>query len=938
MDTIQPAECAGGCFYLIESMPILATKLYIPPPRPKVVRRPRLIERLNAGRHRKVTVISAPAGFGKTSLVSEWVAGLGGVAWLSLDAGDGELPRLLTHLIAALQTLAPNFGANVLTMLQSAQPPREAAGIDALLTPLINELTTLPHHIILVLDDYHVLEAAPNGGRPQPGAIDHALTFLIEHLPPQLHLVITTREDPQLPLARLRAQGQLTELRAADLRFTTAEVADFLNQVMGLKLAAADIAVLEARTEGWIAGLQLAALSLQDQQDVSSFIQAFAGDHRYIVDYLVEEVLQRQPAGVRNFLLQTAILDRLHGGLCDAVTGQQDGSARLEALERGNFFVVPLDDKRRWYRYHHLFADVLAAHLRAEQPGEIATLHQRASAWYEQHGSVDEAIRHALAAEDFTHAAALVELALPALRQHRQEAAALGWLKVLPDDLIQCRPVLSVGYGWALLASGQLAAVEARLRNAERWLNTGLDTGTGVIIVDDEQFRLLPGMIAVFRAGLALALGDVTNTVKFARQALDFFPEEEQLGRGSATALLGLAFWRSGDLTAARRTYADGMARVQLAGNISDVISSTIALADIGIAQGHLQEAMHTYEQSLQFAMAQHPEGSRPIRGTADLYVGLSELCCEHNELPAATQHLLKSQELSERTGLPQNSARWHVAMALIREAQGDLDGALVLLAAAERLCVSDFYPNVRPIAALKARVWIAQGRLAEALGWAHEQGLSTDDDLSYLSEFDHITLARVRLAHEQRERTESGGLAVIELLGRLLQAAEAGGRTGSVIEILLLEALAHHAQGDLPAALAALERALTLAEPQGYIRRFVDEGQPLAQLLRAAAARQITPDYTAKLLAAFGVEQPSQAAPPPHPTASTAQPLIEPLSQRELEVLRLFKTELSGPEIAQELVVALSTVRTHTKGIYSKLNVNSRRAAVKRAEALGLL
>ena len=347
---------------------------------------------------------------------------------------------------------------------------------------------------------------------------------------------------------------------------------------------------------------------------------------------------------------------------------------------------------------------------------------------------------------------------------------------------------------------------------------------------------------------------------------------------------------------------------------------------------------MRTYEQSLQFALAQHPEGSRPIRGTADLYVGLSELCYEHNELPAATQHLLKSQELSERTGLPQNSARWHVAMARIREAQGDLDGALVLLAAAERLCVSDFYPNVRPIAALKARVWIAQGRLAEALGWAHEQGLSTDDDLSYLREFDHITLARVRLAYYQRDRTDSAGLAVIELLARLLQAAEAGGRTGSVIEILLLQALAHHAQGDLPAALAALERALTLAEPQGYIRRFVDEGQPLAELLRAAAARQITPDYTAKLLAAFGVEQPSQAAPPPHPTASTAQPLIEPLSQRELEVLRLFKTELSGPEIAQELVVALSTIRTHTKGIYSKLNVNSRRAAVKRAEALGLL
>ncbi len=931
-----------GLFYLIESMPILATKLYIPPPRPKVVRRPRLLERLNAGLHRKLTVISAPAGFGKTTLVSAWVAGMGGVAWLSLDAGDGDLVRLLTHLIAALQTLAPNFGTSVVAMLQSTQPPRAAAEIDALLTPLINELTTLPDPILLVLDDYHLLDAAPKGF-PPPGTIDHALTFLIEHLPPQLHLIITTREDPQLPLARLRAQGQLTELRAADLRFTATEAADFLNQVMDLHLAAADIAILEARTEGWIAGLQLAALSLEGQQDMAGFIRAFAGDHRYIVDYLVEEVLQRQPAPVRSFLLQTAILDRLSGDLCDAVTDQQGGSVRLEALQRGNYFVVPLDDKRHWYRYHHLFADVLAAHLRAEQPGQIATLHRRASAWYEQQGSVDDAIRHALAAADFAHAAALVELALPTLRQRREEAVTLGWLKALPDDLIQCRPVLSVGYGWALLASGQLASVEARLHSAERWLATGM----GAIVVDDEQFHLLPGMIAVFRAGLALALGDVTNTVKFARQALDFFPEEEQLGRGSATALLGLAFWTSGDLTAARRTYADGMARVQLAGNISDVISSTIALADIGITQGRLHEAMSAYEQSLQLATAQHPdfdvsaqsnEGPQPIRGTADLYVGLSELYREHNDLPAASQHLLKSKELGERTGLPQNRSRWHVAMARIREAQGDLDGALQLIDEAERLYVSDFYPNVRPVAALKARVWIAQGRLAEALSWARVQGLSTHDDLSYLREFDHITLARVRLAHYQRERTESVGLAVIELLARLLQAAEAGGRTGSVIEILILQALAHQTQGDSPAALVSLTRALTLAEPQGYIRRFVDEGQPLAELLRTASARQITPDYTAKLLAAFGVEQPSHTVHPPLSTAPAAQPLIEPLSQRELEVLRLFQTELSGPEIAQELVVALSTVRTHTKGIYSKLNVNSRRAAVKRAAELNLL
>ena len=381
------------------NMPILATKLYIPLPRTKVVLRPRLIERLNEGLHRKLTLISAPAGFGKTTLVSEWVAGCERpVAWLSLDEGDNDPTRFLTYLVAALQTIAPNIGEGVVSALQSPQPPPT----ESILTTLLNEITAIPDNFVLVLDDYHVIDAK---------RIDDALTFLLEHLPPQMHLVITTREDPQLPLARLRARGQLTELRAADLRFTPAEAAEFLNQVMGLNLSAEEITALETRTEGWIAGLQLAALSMQGREDIPAFIRAFAGDNRYIVDYLVEEVLQRQPDHVRSFLLQTSILDRLNGPLCDAVTGQEEGNARLEALERGNFFVVPLDDRRHWYRYHHLFAEVLSAHLRAEQPDQVATLHRRASEWYEQHGSAADAIRHALAAEDFERAADLVELA-----------------------------------------------------------------------------------------------------------------------------------------------------------------------------------------------------------------------------------------------------------------------------------------------------------------------------------------------------------------------------------------------------------------------------------------------------------------------------------------------------------------------------------------------
>ncbi len=906
------------------STPILATKLYVPPPRPNVVLRPRLIERLNAGLHRKLTLISAPAGFGKTTLVSAWATGCARpTAWLSLDQGDNDPTRFLTYLVAALQTIAPPMGTGVVGALQSTQPPPA----ESILTALLNDIATVPNDFVLVLDDYHVIDARP---------VDSALTFLLEHLPPQAHLVMTTREDPQLPLARLRGRGHLTELRAADLRFTAAEAAEFLKEVMGLDLAAADIAALEDRTEGWIAGLQLAALSLQGQQDVSGFIRAFAGDHRYIVDYLVDEVLQRQPERVRGFLLQTAILDRLHGPLCDAVTGQEGGAARLEALERGNFFVVPLDDRRHWYRYHHLFADVLSTYLMAEQPALVATLHRRASVWYEQHGSAADAIRHALAAADFERVADLVELAVPAMRRSRQEVTVLGWLKALPDELIHVRPVLSAVYAGALLASGELEGVEARLRDAERWLDTTADMrarphpegsrpAAAMVVVDDEAFRRLPGSIAVWRAGQALALGDVPETVKYARRALDLVPLDDHLGRGGAVALLGLASWASGDLEAAHRAYADGMALVQRAGHISDAISGAIARADIRIAQGRLHEAMRTYEHALQLATAQ---GDPVLRGTADLYVGMSELERERNDLHAATQDLLRSKELGERTGLPQNRCRWCVAMARTLEAQGDLDGALELLDEAERLYVSDFSPNVRPVAALKARVWVAQGRLGEALGWARERGLSVEDDLSYLREFEHITLARVLLVRSQSDRAGGSMLEALGLLERLLQAAEAGERTGSVIEILVLQALAHQTQGDIPAALAPLEHALTLAEPEGYVRLFVDEDRPMAVLLEAATKQGIAPKYVRHLLTASGKAE---------DRAPVKQVVIELLSERELEVLRLLGTDLSGPDIARELMVSLNTLRTHTKNIYDKLGVNNRRAAVRQAEDLDL-
>jgi len=913
------------------SAPILATKLYIPPPRPKVVLRPRLIERLNEGlsASRKLTLISAPAGFGKTTLVSEWVASCDQkVAWLSLDEGDNDPASFLAYLVAALQTIKAEIGTGILGALQSPQPPP----IESILTALLNEITTVQDHFVLVLDDYHVMDSKP---------VDEAFAFLLEHLPPQMHLVITTREDPHLPLARLRARGQLTELRAADLRFTPAEAAEFLNQVMGLNLSAEDITALETRTEGWIAGLQLAALSMQGLQDAASFIRSFTGSHHFVLDYLMEEVLQQQSESIQTFLLRTSILDRLCGPLCDAVLGPPSASGQetLEYLERANLFIVPLDNERRWYRYHHLFADVLRMHLTAEQPDQVSAMHRRASEWYEHNGSTDNAIRHALAAEDFARAANLVELVMPAMNRSRQFATLLGWLKALPDELVRVRPVLSVGYALVLMSCGENESVEPRLRDAEGWLDTTADMharpespAAGMIVVDEEEFRRLPGMIALFRGGQALARGDMPETVKNAQRVLDLAPEDDLLMLGGAASQLGIASWASGDLDAARRMTADGTENVRLAGYISSAIGGAIVLADIQIAQGHLHEAMTTYERALQWATE---PGAPVLQGAADMYVGMSDLYREHNDLKTATQHLLTSQALGELAGLPQNPYRWCAAMARIQEAQGDLDGALDLLEQAERLYDSNLSPNVRPVATRKARVWVAQGRLGEALGWAREQGLSVENELSYLHEFDHITLARVLLALYQSDHADGSISEVMGLLERLLKAAEEGGRKGSLIEILVLQAIAYHTQGDLPAALLPLQRALALAEPEGYVRMFLDEGSGMMQLLREAAARETMPDYTDKLLAAFEAgKRKSEDKPDIHP----AQLLIDSLSQRELKILQLIAQGLSNREIGERLFLALDTVKGHNRKIFDKLQVQSRTEAIARARELGLL
>ena len=876
-----------------------------------------------------MTLISASAGFGKTTLVSEWAAICGQkVAWLSLDEEDNDLTRFLTYFIAVLQTISTDIGAGVSGVLQSPQPPP----IESLLIALINEITNLPDNFILVLDDYHVIDSK---------AADEALTFLLKHLPPQMHLVVITREDPHLPLVRLRARGQLTELRAADLRFTPAEAAEFLNQVMGLNLSAEAIAALEARTEGWIAGMQLAALSMQGQQDAASVIKSFTGGHHFVLDYLIEEVLHQQSESIQTFLLRTSILDRMCGPLCDAILcdSSVSGQETLEYLERTNLFIAPLDNERRWYRYHHLFADVLQMHLMAEQPDQVSTLHRHASDWYEHNGSMDNAIRHALAAADFDRAADLIEFVFPAMSRNQQSATLRGWIKSLPDELIRLRPVLSTEYALVSISGGELENVEPRLRDAERWLDpaAGLREcpeapATGMVVVDEVEFRRLPGMIALTRAALSLGKGDVPEADKYARKVLDLAPEDDHLRLGGAASILGLAAWANGDLDTARRMTAEGTENVRLAGYISAAIGGTIVLADLQIAQGSLREAMSTFERGLQWATM---PGAPAERGAADMHVGMSALQYEHNDLKVAAQHLLASQALGELAGLQQNPYRWCAAMARLREVQGNPDGALDLLDQAERLYDGSFSPNVRPIATRKTRVWLSQGRLGEALGWVCKQGLSAENDLSYMHEFDHITLARVLLALYQSDHIDRSIQEAKGLLERLLKAAEERGGKGSVIEILVLQAIAYHAQGDLQAALDPLQKALALAEPEGYVRMFIDEGQPMAQLLREAAARGILPDYTGKLLTAFEVKAQTTED---EPDAPPAKLLIEPLSQREIKVLQLIAQGLSNREIGERLFLALDTVKGHNRKIFDKLQVQNRTEAAARARELGLL
>ena len=882
-------------------MPILATKLYIPPPRLNVVLRARLIERLNEGVQRKLTLISAPAGFGKTTLLSEWLAGSQRPAvWLSLDGGENDPARFLTYLVAALQTLQPMLGAGVLGLLQSPQPPPT----EAVVTALLNDIATLSNEFVLALDDYHTIDAQK---------VDQALTFLLEHLPPHMHLVIATREDPHLPLARLRARGHLTELRAADLRFTPAEAAEFLNQVMSLALSAQEIAALERRTEGWIAGLQLAAISLQRHHDATNFIASFTGSHHFVLDYLAEEVLQQQPQRVQTFLLRTSILDRLCGSLCDAVVRDPStsGQPTLEYLEHANLFLIPLDDERRWYRYHHLFADLLRERLQRtatssgqEGKEDVAELHRRASVWYEDYGLEVEAFAHAAAGHDIERAARLIEGKGMPLHFRGAVAPVLNWLTSLPTAVLDAWPELWTAYASVLLVSGHVTAAEEKLQAAEKVLEGA---------APDDKTRDLVGRIAAIRATAAVSHNQVDAIIAQSLRALQYLRPDNLAFRTSTAWKLGFAYQLQGDRAAASRAYTDVVSIGQASGNTIFTVMAIIGLGILQEGENQLHQAAETYQRALQLL------GEQPLPFACEAHLGLARICYEWNDLDAALQYGQRSLQLARQIEHTDRFIACEVLLARLKLAQGDASGAAALLAQATQSARQENFVNrLSEVAAARVLTLLHQGHLAAAARLAELHNLP-------------ISRARVHLA----QGDPSAALAALEPWRRLV---EVKGWNDERLKTLTLQAVALEAHGEQDQATHLLVEALSLAEPGGFIRLYVDEGRPMARLLSRAAALGGTPDYIEKLLTVLDGEEQQDEKSSHHLSAWPDQPLIEPLSRREIEVLHLIAQGCSNYEISERLVLALSTVKGHNQKIFAKLQVQRRTEAVARARELGLL
>ena len=886
----------------------LRTKLYVPPLQSTWVSRMRLLKRMDEGFERKLTLISAPAGFGKTTLLVEWIHQKKiPVAWFSVDKKDNDPVHFLIYVIAGLQTLEPGIGKAALTLLQSPQPPP----LESILINLINDISCIPTNATLVFDDYHAVDAKP---------IHDLIAFLLDHLPEHMHLVMATRSDPPLLLARLRSQNQLTELRAADLSFTTNETADLFKKRLNLQISTNDIQLLETRTEGWIAGLQLAALSLHGRKDPSNFLKTFKGDHRYIADYLTEEVLNRQPEQLRNFLLQTSILERLSASLCDAVTGQDNSRQVLNTLENANMFVIPLDEERCWYRYHHLFADLLEQRLRVKQGDLVAELHRRACQWFAKNGFKNEAVDHALIAQDYPQAAQLIEEIAEIEWDRARESRLLQWFKKLPDKRIDANPKLCIFYARELFKSGYLDNAEKRLHAAEHMLES-----TSISDVNKEG---LLGRIAVIRAYMSTRTGDLSRTIYFSSQALKLLPRRDLNWRSVAATTLGMGYG-SDKLVESQQAFVEAMKISKAAGNIYYHIFAGSCLGSIIFKRGKLKEAKDISRQLLRLAIENGIEQTGIV---GSLYANLGLIFCEWNDIDEGIRLLNKGIELSELGRDPVILASCQVGLLRALMYRMDFAGAFKLM---ENINERTGHFTLPPwitntISALNVFFWLGSGKLNAALQWAQERGLSIDDYIDGSHELEYIALAHILITQNKLAEAD-------RLLQRLIENAKAGDRVYMMIEMRLMRALIFKAKQDTAAALTELKFALSLAEPGGLIMIFVSKGKSVAELLEEICAVKkrdhddtkagFSLSYAKKIWSVF------QAG-----TTPKIDGLMDPISERELEVLYLIAAGLSNREIADKLFISLNTVKTHTKNINSKLGVNSRIKAVARAKELGLL
>jgi len=902
---------------------ILNTKLFIPTFRKEMVSRPRLIEKLNQGINKKLTLISAPAGFGKTMLVSTWVEDLrqglskenkNQVIWLSLDENDNDLARFLSYFIAALNQIEETdtaFGKGALNLLQSPQPPPS----ESILTLLINEISTFHNRIILVLDDYHLIDTQ---------LVHNALVFLIENMPPQFHLVISTREDPLLHLSRLRARGQVTELRAADLRFTSSEAAEFLNQVMGLDLTTDDIVALEDRTEGWIAGLQLAALSIQGRDDSTSFIKSFTGSHRLVMDYLVEEVLHNQSEKVQDFLLRTSILAQLTGSLCDALTGQEDGQATLEMLEHANLFIVPMDDNRHWYRYHHLFAEILRQNLVNKHGREVSGLHANASAWYEAHEQGSDAVRHAVLAGDYEQAAQLVEQYTVDIFTQGNLQALLRWIKALPGEVTRSRPWLCIYHAWGLAFAGRLGEVEDMLAEAESIMQpeNQPDSFETELTVDTQEIL---GNIAAIRAFIAVMSGDFPRVLDLAQRAEKLMNPKSKWAGSVCQWAMGYSHYVQGDLKRAAEHLIKTIQFGRSIENIWTIVTGMTDLASVYREQGLLHRCVSLCQEAIQLA---DEYGAQSFGYVGRLESRFADVLCEQNKLSDAIQYANSGVEKAHKWKNPNHYAYAYYVKGRILHAQGDTQGSLLALAEADRLRHAGPLLQIIlfSIESFQVRLWLSSGDLEIAERWVEETQINNNvtENTTRL-----ITKARVLIAQEKPEKA-------LEILKRVEKKNELENRLHSYIQVLILIALAQAAKNEVDLALEALEKSISLAKPRGYLRTFVDEGQPMENLLRKAHAREIAPDYIQQLLSVIDSEKERLLATRSEKLDQSG--LVEPLSDREIEVLQLIAGGLTNREIAEHLFLSLNTVKVHTRNIYGKMGVHNRTQAVTNAREKGLL